>query len=141
MAILLAAGAFALAGCGDDDDGGDGAANTEPPAAETAPPAEETTPTEPSGGGGAERVVLTEFAIDPANPKLTPGKASFEVVNEGSAPHALEIEGGGEEFVTEVLDGGGSETLEADLKAGEYEWYCPVGNHADQGMKGTLTVE
>ena len=136
MAILLAAGAFAVAGCGDDDDdGGGGAANTEPPPAET-------TPAEPSGGGGgAERVVLTEFAIDPANPKLKPGKATFEVVNEGSAPHALEIEGGGEEFVTEVLDGGGSETLEADLKAGEYEWYCPVGNHADMGMKGTLTVE
>ncbi len=41
-----------------------------------------------------------------------------------------------------MLDGGASTTLEADLKAGSYEWYCPAGDHADMGgMKGTLTVE
>ena len=61
--------------------------------------------------------------------------------NDGQVPHALEIEGGGEEFETEVLQGGDTATLEADLKAGEYKWYCPVGNHAAQGMEGTLTVE
>lgn len=128
IALLLATGA--LAGCGSDDEdaGGEPAAPPETPSAAT-------------GSSGAQRVVLTEFAIDPANPKAKPGKVTFEVVNEGSAPHALEIEGAGIEEATEVLDGGASATLEADLKAGSYEWYCPVGDHADQGMKGTLTVE
>ena len=133
IALLLATGA--LAGCGGDD--------TQNGSGESAAPPATTTETEPtaSGDGGAERVVLTDFAIDPANPKLKAGKVTFDVVNEGSAPHALEIEGAGIEEETEVLDGGGSATLEADLKAGSYEWYCPVSNHADIGMKGTLTVE
>ena len=120
MAVLLATGLL-LAGCGDDED--------EEPAGGA------------GGGGEGTRVVMTEFALDPANPTAKSGKVRFDVVNEGSAPHALEIEGNGVEVATDVLDGGGSATLEADLKAGEYEWYCPVGNHADQGMKGTLTVE
>ncbi len=133
ITLLLATGA--LAGCGgaDEDGGGESAA---PPATTTS-----AEPAPPASGDGAERVVLTDFAIDPANPKLKPGKVTFDVVNEGSAPHALEIEGAGIEEETEVLDGGGSATLEADLKAGSYEWYCPVANHADIGMKGKLTVE
>ena len=28
-----------------------------------------------------------------------------------------------------------------ELKAGEYEFYCPVDGHEAAGMKGTLTVE
>jgi uncharacterized cupredoxin-like copper-binding protein len=27
-----------------------------------------------------------------------------------------------------------------DLKAGKYEYYCPVDGHKDAGMEGTLTV-
>jgi uncharacterized cupredoxin-like copper-binding protein len=27
-----------------------------------------------------------------------------------------------------------------DLKAGKYEFYCPVDGHKQAGMKGTLTV-
>jgi plastocyanin len=143
MAILLATGLLVAAGCGDDDDeepsGSTQAAPAETQTAAEAPPAAET---EPAGGGGAtEAVSLTDFAIDPANPTLEAGKATFEVSNDGQVPHALEIEGGGEDFATEVLQGGDTATLEADLKAGEYKWYCPVGDHAAQGMEGTLTVE
>ncbi len=29
----------------------------------------------------------------------------------------------------------------ADLKAGEYKYYCAVGNHRAEGMEGTLTVQ
>jgi plastocyanin len=28
-----------------------------------------------------------------------------------------------------------------DLKPGEYEYYCPVGNHKAEGMEGTLSVQ
>ena len=30
--------------------------------------------------------------------------------------------------------------MTAELEAGEYEYYCPVGSHR-QSMSGTLTVE
>ena len=135
LAVLLAAGLLAAAGCGDDDD-----------EAQTTP--EPATTGESSGGGGgggggtSNPVSLTEFKIDPANPSLKAGKATFEITNDGNLPHALEIEGNGEEFVSDTLNGkGDSTTLDVELKAGEYEWYCPIGNHKAQGMDGTLTVE
>ena len=119
MVTVVATGLL-MAGCGDDED---------------------ETPTQPAAGGGGTEVVLTEFEIDPANPTAKPGPTTFEVVNEGSAPHALEIEGAGIEEKTKTLSGGGRESLTVELTAGEYKWYCPVGNHADQGMEGTLPVE
>src|SRR5688572_20529156 len=133
MAVVLATG-LVMAGCGDDDD-------EEPASTQSEAPAE--TQSEPSGGGGGAGtpVSLTEFKIDPANPTAKAGAVTFDVKNDGSAPHALEIEGNGTEEAPDTLSGGGEAKLTVDLKAGEYEWYCPVGNHADQGMKGTLTVE
>jgi plastocyanin len=54
-------------------------------------------------------------------------------------PHAIEVEGNGVEEETKTVTGGNAEVT-VDLKAGEYEYYCPVSNHR-QTMKGTLTVE
>ena len=32
--------------------------------------------------------------------------------------------------------------LKVDLdKPGRYVWYCPVGDHRERGMKGTITVK
>jgi plastocyanin len=139
IAALLVAGLLAAAGCGGDEEN---PGTTQPNTGAVSPPS--TEPADTGAAGAPEegrRVVLTEFAIDPANPKVKNGAVTFDVVNEGSASHALEIEGGGEEFETEVLQGGQTAELQATLEPGEYEWYCPVGNHAEQGMKGTLTVE
>ena len=35
---------------------------------------------------------------------------------------------------------GGSADVTVDLKAGKYEFYCPVDGHRQAGMEGTLTV-
>jgi plastocyanin len=145
VAVLLAIGLLAAAGCGDDDDS-DSGSNAPAPAetTEAAPPstAEEPAPEEDSGGGGATTAVsLKDFEIDPAEATVQPGAVTFEISNDGQAPHALEIEGNGVEEVSDTLDSNGdTTTLEVDLEAGEYRWYCPVGNHAAMGMEGTLTV-
>ena len=55
-------------------------------------------------------------------------------------PHAVEIEGNGVEEETETVTGEDAPPLTVDLKPGEYEFYCPVGNHRAEGMEGTLTV-
>jgi len=134
---MLACGLL-FAACGDDDE-------DEPASTQSEAPVQTETPSgsqdESTGSGGGTKVTLTEFAIDPPNPTAQAGSVTFDVSNEGSAPHALEIEGNGIEEVTDTLSGGQSATLTVDLEPGEYEWYCPVGNHADQGMEGTLTVE
>ena len=133
IATALATGLL-LAGCGDDEE--------EPAATQGEAPAQTQTETQAAPGGGeATRVVLTDFEIDPATPTAQAGEVTYEVVNEGQAPHALEIEGNGVEEETATLSPGGEATLTASLEPGEYEWYCPVGNHREMGMEGTLTVE
>ena len=41
----------------------------------------------------------------------------------------------------EVVQGGGTSTLKADLKPGEYTFYCSVPGHREGGMEGKLTVK
>jgi plastocyanin len=133
LAIMaLALGAIA-AGCGDDDDEAEEAATT---------PATETNGGGAAGGGDTVDISLVDFAIEPDQVDVAAGPVTFDVANDGEAPHNLEIEGGGvEEVLPEDLQAGQSGTLEVDLQAGTYEMYCPVGNHADMGMVGELTVE
>ena len=115
--ILLLTVVFVLAACGSDD----------------------TEESQPAAGGPT--ISLTDFALEPADVSVEDGgTTTFRVVNDGQTDHALEIEGGGIEEETDVLSPGHSAELTAELDDGEYELYCPVGNHRDQGMEGTLVV-
>jgi uncharacterized cupredoxin-like copper-binding protein len=112
-------------GCGGDDSGNGGKGQTSEGAAETI------------------EVSLTDFAISPANPRVeSGGQVEFRVRNDGETVHDLEVEGPGTETkLASELDPGQSGTLTVDLsEPGRYEWYCPVGNHRDNGMEGEITV-
>jgi plastocyanin len=137
LALLLAAGVLLAAGCGDDDDdgGGGGAASTP----------EATEDSSSGGGGGGEALTLTAdpggaISWEPGELSAPAGSVTIKLVNDSSTPHAVEVEGNGVEEESETVTGGETE-LTVDLEAGEYEFYCPVGNHRSQGMEGTLTVE
>src|SRR3546814_15048307 len=71
------------------------------------------------------------------------GKARFEIVNDGTQEHAFEIEGkvdGKEvEIATPHLKPGERATLIVARPRGEYQVYCPVDEHDDKGMLGTVT--
>ena len=96
--------------------------------------------TEEAASGDTVAVSLSEFVIDMPS-ELPAGPTTFEVTNDGTFPHSFEIEGQGiEEELEANLEPGQSGTLEVDLEPGTYEVYCPVGNHADQGMTLELTV-
>jgi plastocyanin len=118
--ILLISVALLAAGCGgDDEDGGGG-----------------------GGGGGTEALTLTAdpggaISWEPTDLSASAGSVTIDLVNESDVPHAVEIEGKGE---SETVTGANTE-LTVDLEAGEYTFYCPVGNHRAEGMEGTLTVE
>jgi len=95
---------------------------------------------EPAGAGTVVDVVLSDFAIEPSSLTLDPGTYTFHVVNEGATAHALEVEGPTGEVETEELGPGESADLAVDLEDGEYELYCPVGDHRDRGMQGAIAV-
>jgi uncharacterized cupredoxin-like copper-binding protein len=151
MAVaVLALAAVPVAGCGGDDDDDD-----EPEAAATATTTETDTGgddqatggggEEPSGGGGGETldVSLVDFRIEPENPTVQAGEVTFNVNNDGEAPHNLEVEGPtGEAELEQDLAPGESGELTVDLsEPGTYKWYCPVGDHESLGMVGEVTVQ
>jgi plastocyanin len=137
VGLLLAALTFAACGGGDDESSSSGSEAT---ATETATPTE--TATAESGGG--ESVSLAAPAdgslkYDKTELSAKAGKVTIEFDNPSSVPHAVEIEGNGVEEETKTITKDKA-SVTVDLKAGEYEFYCPVGNHRAEGMEGKLTV-
>jgi plastocyanin len=85
-------------------------------------------------------VTLTEYEIDMLE-EVYAGAATFVITNEGSELHNFEIEGQGiERMLEEPLEPGETGELDVDLQPGEYTVYCPVGDHAEEGMEMTLNV-
>jgi uncharacterized cupredoxin-like copper-binding protein len=90
------------------------------------------------------QVSETEFAISPASIELPrAGTYEFAVTNDGQMSHALNIEesGGGNEVESGEIGPGEKKTVRFTFSGdGSFEMYCPIGNHKDQGMEGTITV-
>jgi plastocyanin len=82
-----------------------------------------------------------DFSIELSSSTVAAGTYEITVVNEGSATHSLTIKGpGGVDQTSDTLQGGKSTTMTVTLQPGEYEVYCPIGNHRAMGMDTTLTV-
>ena len=120
-ALLLVSGALAACGGGgsDDDSSSTSGGSTKVSAVE-------------SGGLSFSESELTAKA----------GKVTLELDNprDNKMPHAIEIEGNGIEQETPTAEPGGGASVTVDLKPGTYTFYCPVGQHRQAGMEGTLTV-
>ena len=133
-AMVLAAGG--LAACGDDDE--DSTASPPPPAAA------QTETTAAAGGGETVQVAADpggELAFEQDSLTAPAGSVTFAFTNEANVPHDFKIEQDGEDVGgTEIVTAGEAEAT-VDLEAGEYTFYCSVGNHREEGMEGELTVE
>jgi uncharacterized cupredoxin-like copper-binding protein len=90
------------------------------------------------------QVSENEFSISPASIELPrAGTYEFAVTNDGQISHALNIEesGGGNEVESGEIGPGEKKTVRFTFSGdGPFEMYCPIGNHKDQGMEGTITV-
>jgi plastocyanin len=97
----------------------------------------------PSGSGATTTLSLKEFRITPETVTIKAGTSvTFAARNDGRMVHALVIKGNGINLATKDLafGSGTTETITANLAAGTYTFFCPVGAHASLGMRGTLTV-
>ena len=137
---LAVVAALAFAACGDEDR--DGSVSVEGGTTGTTTTGTQTTTTPSGAPVQTIRVTETEFKLDPANPQVKKaGVVEFRIRNDGQVVHALEVEGPEGEVETENIDPGKSASLKADLsKPGSYEWYCPVDDHKDRGMRGKIEV-
>jgi plastocyanin len=131
IALVLAAGVLTAAGCGGDDSGGGSSGGTG------------TSSSSSSSGGGKALTVTADpggaIKWDKTSLSAKAGKVTLKLVNDSSVPHGIEVEGNGVEEETKIITKSSADVT-VDLKPGKYVYYCPVGNHRQQGMKGTLTV-
>jgi FtsP/CotA-like multicopper oxidase with cupredoxin domain len=100
-------------------------------------------------GGGGESAAPASFAVSLSEFALTPDMImapegqplSFDVTNDGSAPHTFAVDTGNGIEETRELQAGETQTLQVPaLAAGDYRISCTVSGHADLGMVGTLMV-
>jgi plastocyanin len=69
------------------------------------------------------------------------GDLTINSVNASAIPHNIALEGGGVNEEGEVVQDGGTSTIQVTVRAGEYTYFCSVPGHREGGMAGTLTVE
>jgi plastocyanin len=122
FALPLAALVLLAAGCGGGDDKG-------------------RTVTTPANG--SVRVVAKEYSFDPSHIVLRgPGTLRVTLANEGSLAHNWKLFKDGRELGgTPAFPSGQTKSAELRVARGKYDFICTVGDHAELGMKGTLTVD
>jgi plastocyanin len=143
LAAVLASLALIAAGCGGDDNN-DSSSSSDSSGSSGNGGGATSESSGGGGGGGATKLKLTAdpsgaLKFDKTSLSAKPGKVTITMDNPSSTPHAVEVEGNGVEEETKTLTKGTADVT-VDLKAGKYEFYCPVDGHRQAGMEGTLTV-
>ena len=135
LIALVCAIAIPAAGCGGDDDSGGSSSSGGSTTKES---------TSSSGGGGQSLKLTADpggaLKFDKTSLTAKAGKVTVVMDNPSSLPHAIEVEGKGQELKGDTVTKGGVSKVSGTLKPGTYDFYCPVDGHKAAGMKGTLTV-
>jgi len=101
-------------------------------------------PASPAPSGGVEEgtevaVSGVEYSYVVPEPPTTAGTYTFVFTNDGGMAHDLVIEGV-DGAQTATINPGETAEFTVTLEAGDYTFYCSVGNHRAQGMELAFTV-
>ena len=88
-------------------------------------------PADPSGG----------LAYQYGSAEAPAGSLEIDSENKSSVDHNIALEGGGVNEEGAVVKDGGVSKVSADVKPGEYTFFCSVPGHREGGMEGKLTVK
>jgi plastocyanin len=131
IAILSLIAVFAAVGCG-------GSSNSSSSSGTGAPASTS------SGGGGGTQLALaadpSQLKFDKSQLNAPAGKVTITMTNPSPLQHDVSIKGG-VSVQGNVVGQGGKSVASADLKPGQYTFYCSVDGHEAAGMTGTLTVK
>jgi plastocyanin len=102
-------------------------------------------PHRPASFGAASTLELAadpkgQLAYDKKQATLKAGAVAIHLVNQSPLPHNVTIAAGGRVLAQTKTIQGGAVTATADLKPGDYVFYCSVDAHRAGGMEGKLTV-
>src|SRR4051812_25194564 len=119
---LLAAGV--LSACGGSDGGGGNAASTSTDGSSSSSSAESAAASPAGGaqaGAGTVEVTAKDYPLSLSTTSFSPGNYTFQMTNEGNAPHAIEIDGPGvEDQKSDTAGPGGTASVTVTLQSGEY---------------------
>ncbi len=90
--------------------------------------------------GRVAEIDLRDFELVPADLTLTSGEITFILSNAGRFTHDFRVEGAGVDAKSPRVGAGRTDEWSITLDPGEYVISCPISNHADRGMVGTLIV-
>jgi plastocyanin len=119
-------------------------------AAEGAEPAEEQEADGSESEGAAAQSGTIQLSspedgslvFEPDTLEAEAGEVTIEYTNPSQVPHDVAIEADGETLAQgETVTGGDTSVASAELKPGEYVFYCTVPGHREGGMEGRLTVK
>lgn len=84
--------------------------------------------------------VLTGLA--PNSLSAAAGQDTLSLTNNSPVAHGLTLVNSSGMTVGQIpVFSGGQKSVQVQLKAGSYTFYCPVPGHKQAGMVGTLTVK
>lgn len=87
-------------------------------------------------------VSADEYSFEGIPETLPVGTVEITLENTGTMPHDLVVDELGDEVVIPETAPGEQATGRVHLPmAGEYTFYCSVGDHRERGMETTVTVE
>jgi plastocyanin len=92
-------------------------------------------------GGELEIPATAQLAYETNKAEAEAGSLTIKSPNPSGTPHNIALEGGGIDEKGEVVTNNGVSEITADVKPGEYAFYCSVPGHREGGMEGTLTVK
>ena len=104
----------------------------------------------PKAGGGEPAVAengeleipaTAQLAYETNQAEAEAGSLTITSPNPSGTPHNIALEGGGIDEKGEVVQDNGVSEITADVKPGEYTFYCSVPGHREGGMEGKLTVK
>lgn len=140
LALAVPVAAVAVAGCGGSDDkSGNDVKASSPPSAKT----KTKTPAPAAGALQLSADPTGKIAFDKKSLSAKAGQVSIAMENPSGSgvPHAIAIEGNGVDKDGQTAQPGGDSSVSVKLKPGKYTFYCPVADHRQEGMQGTLTVK
>jgi plastocyanin len=100
---------------------------------------EEPTPA-PDVPAGPVVIALKDFSLNPDSITVKAGNIVFVLKNEGRYTHDFRVEGQGIDEKSPRVSAGRERQWEMTLQPGEYRISCPISNHDERGMVGTLVV-